>query len=146
MNKRVKWKRRDRGGIGPTYSHANSSWLAFHLILGIGIAIQIRQAPADPVWLNFWKAIGGNSSGAWYWFVSWVYLNSEVMTMILTLLSNKARVEQATATAERHRLWDDWNRRLRLRQDFTGTGSSRAPARLGYASESSVWMDLIMSK
>jgi hypothetical protein len=94
-----------------------AAWLAFHLILGIGIAVQVWQAPEGPLWLNVWKAIGGNSGGAWYWFVSWVYLSSEVMTMILTLLSNKARVEQAAAeaaskaAAKQYRLWSDWNRR-----------------------------------
>ena len=98
-----------------------AAWLAFHLIVGLGLAVQIMQTPEDPLWLNLWKSIGGNSSGAWYWFVSWVYLNSEVITMILTLLSNKARVEQAVAeatakatakaTARRHLLWSEWNRR-----------------------------------
>ena len=86
-----------------------AAWLAFHLIVGVGLAVQIRQTPEDPLWLNLWQSIGGNSSSAWYWFVSWVYLNSEVMTMILTLLSNRARVEQAAA--EQHRLWSEWNRR-----------------------------------
>ena len=104
-----------------------AAWLAFHLIVGIGLAVQIRQTPEDPLWLNLWKSIGGNSSGAWYWFVSWVYLNSEVVTMILTLLSNRARVEQAVAdatakaTAERHRLWSEWNRR---REDAEAKGMS----------------------
>ena len=86
-----------------------AAWLAFHLIAGAGLAAQIGQTPGDPLWLNLWKSIGGNSSGAWYWFVSWVYLNSEVITMILTLLSNKARIEQAVK--EQHRLWSEWNRR-----------------------------------
>ena len=94
-----------------------SAWLAFHLIVGLGLAVQIMQTPEDPLWLNLWKSIGGNSSGAWYWFVSWVYLNSEVITMILTLLSNKARIEQASAeaaakaTEQQHRIWSEWNQR-----------------------------------
>ena len=110
-----------------------AAWLAFHLIVGVGLAVQIRQTPEDPLWLNLWQSIGGNSSGAWYWFVSWVYLNSEVITMILTLLSNRARIEQAVAeatakatatatakaSAEQYRLWSEWNRR---REDAEAKG------------------------
>ena len=76
-----------------------TAWLTFHLIVVGAFLIQVSRTPTDPYWLNFWKSIGGNSSGVWYWFVSWVYLNSEVITMILTLMSNKARIEKAVAEA-----------------------------------------------
>ena len=97
-----------------------AAWFAFHLIVVVAFLVQIGQSPKDPYWLNFWKSIGGNSSGVWYWFVSWVYLNSEVITMILTLMSNKARVERAAA--EQYRIWSEWNSRREtaaaLGQDF----------------------------
>ena len=86
-----------------------AAWVAFHLIVAAAYWIQLFQTPEDPRWLILWKAIGGNSSGVWYWFVSWIYLNSEVATMILTLLSNRARVEKAAA--EQYRIWAEWNRR-----------------------------------
>ena len=101
-----------------------AAWLAFHLIVAAGFLIQVSQTPTDPYWLNFWKSIGGNSSGVWYWFVSWVYLTSEVLTMILTLMSNKARIEKAVAeaTVKQHRMWSEWNSRREaaeaLGQDF----------------------------
>ena len=117
-----------------------TAWLTFHLIVVGAFLIQVSRTPTDPYWLNFWKSIGGNSSGVWYWFVSWVYLNSEVITMILTLMSNKARIEKAVAeavaeavakataeatakaTAEQNRIWSEWNSRREaaaaLGQDF----------------------------
>ena len=118
-----------------------AAWFAFHLIVVVAFLVQIGQSPRDPYWLSFWKSIGGNSSGVWYWFVSWAYLNSEVLTMILTLMSNKARVKkavdeavakavdeavakavaeaipkavdeaQARAAEEQYRTWSEWNSR-----------------------------------
>ena len=117
-----------------------TAWLAFHLIAAVGFLVQWSQSPQDPYWLTLWKSIGGNSSAVWYWFVSWVYLNSEVITMILTLMSNKARIEKAVAEAvaeataaareeatakamaEQYRIWSEWNSRREaaaaLGQDF----------------------------
>jgi len=73
--------------------------------------------------------VGGNASGAWFWLISGLFLYSEVGTMVLTMLSNRARLRAAVekavaeavekavaeavpqAVAEHNRLWREWNER-----------------------------------
>ena len=102
-----------------------TAFVFFNAITGAAIWIEyVTAAPGTADWLILWKAGGGNASGVWFWLVSGVFLYLEVGTMVLTLMSNKARVAAAAAEAalKRDRIWREWNQRREAaaqeRRDF----------------------------
>jgi len=107
-----------------------TAFVVFNLVTGAAIWSEYYiAAPGVDHWLILWKAVGGNASGAWFWLISGLFLYSEVGTMVLTMLSNRARLRAAVekavaeavekavaeavpqAVAEHNRLWREWNER-----------------------------------
>lgn len=115
-----------------------TAFVVFNLVTGAAIWSEFYlAAPATAHWFILWKAVGGNASGVWFWLISGLFLYSEVVTMVLTMLSNRARLKAAVekavaeavetavaeavekavaeavpqAVAEHNRLWREWNER-----------------------------------
>ena len=67
----------------------------------IGAYIESLQNPGQVWWLNLWNgSLGGNSFSAFGATVLSLYLISEVITMILTLLGNRRRILDAAKKAD----------------------------------------------
>ena len=102
-----------------------TGFVIFNILTAAAIRAEYLNAlPGTAHWFILWKAVGGNASGVWFWLVSGVFLYSEVITMVLTVLSNRARVRKAAAEAaakataevaevefQRDRMWREWNER-----------------------------------
>ena len=95
-----------------------TAFVVFNLVTGAAIWSEYYiAAPGAAHWLILWKAVGGNASGVWFWLISGLFLYSEVGTMVLTMLSNRARLRAAVAeavekaVAEHNRQWREWNER-----------------------------------
>ena len=104
-------------------------FVVFNVLTAAAIFIEYLNALTGTAhWFILWKAVGGNASGVWFWLISGVFLYSEVVTMVLTILSNRARVSRAAAEAaaeavaaaataaaevefQRDRMWREWNER-----------------------------------
>ena len=66
----------------------------------IGAYIESLQNPGQVWWLHLWNgSLGGNSFSAFGATVLSLYLTSEVITMILTLLGNRRRILDAAKKA-----------------------------------------------
>ena len=66
----------------------------------IGAYIESLQHPGQVWWLHLWNgSLGGNSFSAFGATVLSLYLTSEVITMILTLLGNRRRILDAAKKA-----------------------------------------------
>jgi hypothetical protein len=126
-----------------------TAFVIFNAITGAAIWIEYyTAAPGAADWFILWKAGGGNASGVWFWLVSGVFLYLEVGTMVLTLMSNRARLKAAVAEAaaeasakawvEADRMWREWNERRETAaqegRDFTepppgipGSGAGEHP-------------------
>ena len=71
-------------------------WIYFTL----GAYIESLQNPGQIWWLHLWNgSLGGNSFSAFGATVLSLYLTSEVITMILTLLGNRRRILDAAKKA-----------------------------------------------
>ncbi len=67
----------------------------------IGAYIESLQNPGQVWWLHLWNgSLGGNSFSAFGATVLSLYLTSEVITMILTLLGNRRRILDAAKKAD----------------------------------------------
>ena len=122
-----------------------AGFIVFNVLTAAAIWVEYsKAAPGGAHWFILWNAVGGNASGVWFWLISGAFLYSEVVTMVLTILSNRARVRKAAAEAaakaaadatakaksevaeaalKRDRMWREWNERreaaAREGRDFT---------------------------